>query len=59
MEFFGGAADVEFNKLWDLVADNENWKLEYQREQIQVWTREHSEGNNLKMVKVIQLFTSN
>jgi len=44
------AADEDFEKLWQMVADN-SWKLEYQHEDINVWSK-HSSSTDLKMIKV-------
>ncbi len=47
------AADEDFEKLWQMVADN-SWKLEYQHEDINVWSK-HSSSTDLKMIKVNSL----
>lgn len=44
------AADEDFEKLWQMVADN-SWKLEYQHDEINVWSK-HSNSTDLKMIKV-------
>ena len=44
------AADEDFEKLWQMVADN-TWKLEYQHDEINVWSK-HSNSTDLKMIKV-------
>lgn len=44
------AADEDFEKLWQMVSDN-SWKLEYQHENINVWSK-HSSNSDVKIVKV-------
>ena len=45
------AADEDFDKLWELVSSDHLWTLEYEQNQVYVWTK-HSNTSNLKMVKV-------
>ncbi|XP_057377256.1 START domain-containing protein 10-like [Daphnia carinata] len=47
-------ADEDFEKLWQMVSDN-SWKLEYQHEEINVWSK-HSNSTDLKIVKVKTTF---
>lgn len=44
-------ADEDFEKLWQMVSDN-SWKLEYQHEEINVWSK-HSNCSDVKIIKVI------
>lgn len=50
------AADEDFEKLWQMVSDN-SWKLEYQHEEIDVWSK-HANNSDVKIIKVKYLFTS-
>ena len=45
------AEDQDFTKLWELMEAEDIWKLDYEHEDIQVWSK-CSHSNNLKMVKV-------
>lgn len=47
------AADEDFEKLWQMVLDT-TWKLEYEHEEIYVWSK-HSNNSNVKIVKVENL----
>ena len=52
------AADEDFEKLWQMVSSDNQWKLEYQHDEIKVWSK-HSNTTEVKMIKVyitIQLF---
>ena len=45
------AADEDFEKLWQMVASDNQWKLEYQHEEIKVWSK-HSNNSDVKTIKV-------
>ena len=50
------AADEDFEKLWKMVLDN-SWKLEYQHEEINVWSK-HSNSDDVKIIKVCIFYKS-
>lgn len=45
------AEDRDFEKLKQLYDDNNDWKLDYNKPDISVWTKSVS-GTSFKMVKV-------
>lgn len=49
------AADEDFEKLWKMVSDDNTWKLEYQHEDTEVWSK-HSNNTDIKIVKVMQIW---
>jgi len=49
------ADDSDFRKLKALCDDNENWKMEYQKNATTVWTK-NNEVSNFKILKVFFTF---
>ena len=47
-------ADEDFEKLWQMVGSETSWKLEYQYDNNQVWSK-HSCNGELKMIKVKEM----
>ena len=45
------AADEDFEKLWQMVVSDNQWKLEYQHDEIKVWSK-HSNNSDVKTIKV-------
>jgi len=45
------SANEKFEKLWQMVSTETSWKLEYEYDEIQVWSK-HSCCGELKMIKV-------
>ena len=48
------AADEDFEKLWQMVVSDNQWKLEYQHDEIKVWSK-HSNNSDVKTIKVISI----
>jgi len=48
-------ADEDFEKLWQMVGSETSWKLEYQYDNNQVWSK-HSCNGELKMIKAKTVF---
>jgi len=49
------SANEKFEKLWQMVSTETSWKLEYEYDEIQVWSK-HSCCGELKMIKTKAAF---
>lgn len=49
------AADEDFEKLWQMVVSDNQWKLEYQHDEIKVWSK-HSNNSDVKTIKAKTIF---
>lgn len=45
------ATEEDFGKLWNLVSNDNIWKLEYQKDEVIVWSK-HSSAGDVKTIKV-------
>lgn len=44
------ATEQDFDKVWQMVMLDNTWKLEYEYEDVNVWSK--NSNSNIKMVKV-------